>query len=311
MTAQGRIHTVLGPVSPDSVGPTMMHEHVLIEEYYYQLGSYDSIIDDEDVVAAELERYREAGGSCVVDVTDSNQARNPAGLARISRASGVQIVMGGGWYKDAEYPSFINETSTDDLADLIVREFTEGVDGTQITPGIYGELGTDRHFVTAREERVFRAVARAQRRIGFSISTHTTHYGDLAFEQIGLLREEGVPVDRIVIGHLGERFGARDVLRIAAEGVYVQVDHVGRPETAGMISDRQRARNVAQLVAAGIVDQVTLSMDICANSQLHAHGGHGFDHLLRSFVPMLREEGVSDDAIDAMLIRNPRRILTF
>jgi phosphotriesterase-related protein len=172
-------------------------------------------------------------------------------------------------------------------------------------------MGTDRRFITAREERAFRAVARAQRRIGFSISTHTTHYGELALEQIALLREEGVPNDRIVIGHVGERFGARDVLRIAAAGVFVQVDHVGRPEAAGMISDRQRARNVAELVAAGIAARVTLSMDICTNSQLEAHGGHGFGHLLSTFVPLLRDEGVSEEALDTILVRNPRRILAF
>jgi len=305
------VHTVLGPVEPERIGPTLMHEHILIDEYYWQLGSYDAIMDDEDVLTAEMAPYAAAGGSCIVDVTNSNMGRNPAGLARISKASGVHIVFGGGWYKDVDYPPMINELSTNELADLVAREFIEGVDGTGICPGIYGEMGTDRRFITAREERAFRAVARAQRRIGFSISTHTTHYGELAFEQIALLREEGVPNERIVIGHVGERFGAKDVLRIAAEGVFVQVDHVGRPEAAGMISDRQRARNVAELVAAGVTSQVTLSMDICTNSQLKAHGGHGFGHLLSTFVPLLREEGVPDDAIETMLVHNPRRILAF
>ena len=172
-------------------------------------------------------------------------------------------------------------------------------------------MGTDRRYISPREERAFRAVARAQRRIGFSISTHTTHYGDLAFEQIALLREEGVPNERIVIGHVGERFGAKDVMKIAAEGVWVQVDHISRQSGAGMISDQQRAKNVAELVAAGAVGQVTLSMDICTNSQLEAYGGHGFKHLLESFVPMLRAEGVPEDAITTMLVTNPRRVLAF
>jgi phosphotriesterase-related protein len=94
------VHTVLGPVEPERIGPTMMHEHILIDEYYYQLGSYDAIMDDEDLLAAEMVPYRVAGGSCIVDVTNSNMGRNPAGLARISKASGIHIVFGGGWYKD-------------------------------------------------------------------------------------------------------------------------------------------------------------------------------------------------------------------
>jgi predicted metal-dependent phosphotriesterase family hydrolase len=219
--------------------------------------------------------------------------------------------MGGGWYKDAEYPSYINELSTNELAALVESEFRDGVNGTGVKPGIYGEMGTDRRFITAREERAFRAVARAQRRVGFSISTHTTHYGELALEQVALLAEKGVPPHRIVVGHVGERFGATDVLRIAREGVFVQIDHVGRPEAAGMISDRQRARNVAELVAAGVTAQLTVSMDICTNSQLSAHGGHGFGHLLAAFVPMLREEGLSDKAIATILVDNPRRVLAF
>ncbi len=147
--------------------------------------------------------------------------------------------------------------------------------------------------------------------MGFSISTHTTHYGELAFEQIRLLREEGVPLDRIVIGHVGERRSAADVLAIAETGVFVQIDHVGRPLEAGMISDQQRARNVAEVVRAGRVRQLTLSMDICVNSQMHAHRGHGYDHLLLNFVPLLRSEGVSDADIRTMLVENPRRILAF
>jgi phosphotriesterase-related protein len=119
-----------------------------------------------------------------------------------------------------------------------------------------------------------------------------------------------VPVERIVVGHVGELQGADDVLAIAETGVGVQVDHVGR-RGGGMVDDRQRARNVAQLVRAGRARQVTLSMDICANSQMEARGGHGYAHLLRSFVPMLREESVGDDAIRQMLVENPRRILAF
>ena len=78
-----------------------------------------------------------------------------------------------------------------------------------------------------------------------------------------------------------------------------------------MISDQQRAANVAEVVRAGRVGQLTISMDICANSQMHAHGGHGFDHLLRTFVPLLHDAGVGDADIETMLVDNPRRILAF
>jgi phosphotriesterase-related protein len=304
------IQTVLGPIDPGSLGPTMMHEHTFFDVETAP-GGYDAIVDDETLLVDELRAYAAAGGSGLVDLTVPAIGRNPAGLQRLAEATGLQIIMGAGWYRGEYHTDDVRTRSVNELADGLVREFRQGADGTGVRPGILGELGTGRGAVRASEERAFRAAARAQRELGFTISTHTTHYGELAFEQIRLLREEGVPVERIVIGHLGERRGAADVLAIAETGVFVQIDHVGRRLESGMISDEQRARNVAEVVAAGRVGQVTLSMDICSNSQLHAHNGHGFDHLLRTFVPMLRAAGVAEADITTMLVDNPRRILAF
>jgi phosphotriesterase-related protein len=304
------IQTVLGPIHPAALGQTLMHEHTFFD-IEVSPGAYDAIVDDEAILADELRAYAAAGGSGLVDLTPPALGRNPAGMARLAAATGLNVVMGAGWYRGEYHPDDVRTHSANELADALVREFRDGVGDTGIRPGILGELGTGRHAIRATEERTFRAAARAQREVGFSISTHTTHYGELALEQIALLRAEGVPVDRIVIGHVGERRGATDVLAIAETGVFVQIDHVGRRLEAGMISDEQRALNVAELVRAGRVGQVTLSMDICSNSQMHAHGGHGFDLLLRTFVPLLREQGIGEADIATMLVENPRRILAF
>jgi len=305
-----QIQTVLGPIAPEVLGPTLMHEHTFFD-LEVSPGAYDAIVDDEVMLADELRMYVAAGGSGLVDLTPPVLGRDPAGMARLASSTGLHIVMGAGWYRGEYHTGDVRSGSVNELADLLVREFRDGVGETGVRPGILGELGTGRGAIRASEERAFRAAARAQREVGFSISTHTTHYGELASDQIRLLRAEGVPVERIVIGHVGERRGAADVLAIAETGVFVQVDHVGRRVSAGMISDAQRAANVAQLVRAGRVRQVTLSMDICGNSQMHAHDGHGYDHLLRTFVPLLREAGVNDGDIHTMLVDNPRRILAY
>jgi predicted metal-dependent phosphotriesterase family hydrolase len=305
-----RIETVLGSIEPSDLGPTMMHEHTVLD-LEASLGNYDAIVTDEAMLVEELRLYRQAGGSAIADVTPSHLGRDAAAMARISAASGVHIIMGGGWYRHEYHPPEVASSSTKALAEQIVREFTEGVGDTGVKPGILGELGTGRGPVMSLgEERAFRAAARAQREVGFSISTHTTHYGELAFEQIEVLREEGVPDDRIIIGHLGEYADAADVVAIAATGVCVQIDHVGRT-AAGMISDEQRAKNVAEVIRAGHGAQLTVSMDICSNSQMHRHGGHGYDHLLHNFVPLLRKEGVSEAELEMILVENPRARLTF
>jgi predicted metal-dependent phosphotriesterase family hydrolase len=206
-------------------------------------------------------------------------------LRRLAQATGLHLIMGSGWYRERLYPGYIQELSTNHLADLLVQEFSAGVDGTGVRPGIIGEIGTERFHITPAEERVFRACARAQREIGATITTHTTH--------------------------LGERRDAADVIAIAEKGVYVELDHVGQPASVGWQPEVQRARNVVEIVRAGYLEQVLLSMDTCTKSQLHWFGGQGYDCLLRSFVPLLARESLSQDEIRTILVDNPRRALAF
>ena len=306
-----KIQTVLGPIPPEKLGITLMHEHAFIDGWEFGgRTSYNVIFDDEALLSEELTRYREAGGVAFVDVTPIGLGRNPEGLCRLAAATDLQVVMGTGWYRERVYPRYVYELATNQLADLLIREFAEGVDGTEIRPGIIGEIGTERFHITPAEERVFRACARAQRETGASLTTHTTHFGDLALEQVALLLEEGVDPERIVIGHLGERRSIDDVLAVARSGVYVQIDHVGCTPGDGCQSEHQRAHNVAEVVRAGHLHQVLISMDICESNRLHWGGGHGYDYLLRRFVPLLQQEGLTDTQIQAILVDNPRRVLS-
>ncbi len=305
------IQTVLGPIEPADLGVTLMHEHTLVDAWEWggRLG-YDSTVDDEELLVEELAFYRDAGGSALVDVTPIGLRRDPSGMRRLAQATGLHIIMGCGWYRERVYPAYIHELSTNALAGMLVKELEEGVEGGT-RPGIIGEIGTERFHVTPAEEKVFRAAARAQRATGATVTTHTTHFGDLAHEQMDILMEEGVPPERIVIGHLGERRGVKGELAVAERGVYVEIDHIGRAASAGTQPEWRRARNVAELVQAGYLERVLISMDICANSLLHWNGGHGFDYLLTTFVPLLREEGLTGDQIRIILVDNPIRVLDF
>jgi predicted metal-dependent phosphotriesterase family hydrolase len=306
------IQTVLGPIQPDAFGTTLVHEHTFCDlwEWGGRL-DYNTIVDDEGLLVDELRCYRDAGGSALVDVTPEGVGRNPAGLRRLAERTGLHVVMGCGWYRERVYPAYVYEMSANQLADRLISELSNGVDASGVRPGIIGELGTERFHITPAEERVFRAAARAQRSVGVTISTHTTHFGELALDQVTLLREEGVPPERIIIGHLGERRDTSDIVSVAATGVFVQIDHVGRPASAGTQPERRRARNVVEVARAGHLEQVLISMDICANSQMHWNGGHGYDYLLKSFVPLLLEEGLTEAEVHAILVDNPRRALAY
>ncbi len=127
------IQTVLGPIQPEALGTTLMHEHTLCD--LWEWGgrvNYTAILDDEELLAEELACYRAAGGSAVVDVTPDGVGRSPAGLRRLAEATGLHVVMGCGWYRERVYPPYVYELSTNQLADRLIAELSDGVDGTGI-----------------------------------------------------------------------------------------------------------------------------------------------------------------------------------
>ncbi len=301
------IVTVQGPVTREALGYTLSHEHLLCDLWPI-VRNYDGILDDESLAARELTAFREAGGGTVIDVTSGGLGRNPLALRRISQAAGIHVVMGAGWYREDVYPHFIWELDTNSLAGRIVEELTAGVDGTGVRAGVIGEIGTERKHITPAQERVFRASARAHKRTSAPIVTHTTHFGELALEQISLLGEEGVAPDRISISHLGDRMDFRHLLAIANRGVFLSIDNIGYLG-GGYPGDEVRARNVAALIREGFLDQILLSGDVCMKTHLHAYGGKGYDHVPVNFLPLLRKLGVSDEEIRVMTVLNPARLL--
>ena len=299
------VTTVLGPITPEALGVTQPHEHLFVD-LFGMAGSYDTILDDVPLAIAELGAFRDAGGNAIVDTTTIGIGRDPRALAEISRATGVHVVAAAGWYRERVYPPFVWEHTADRLAEVMVRELNEGIDDTGIRAGIIGELGTERHPITPAQERVFRAAARAQLATGVAITTHTSHYGELGEAQLDLLMDEGVPPDRIVIGHQGDRRHLHLERPLLERGATIQIDHVGFAEYQ---PDEQRADHVAQLVADGFAHQVLISSDVCMRSHLHLFGGSGYDHLLRMFVPMLLARGLTEEDVATLMVSNPRRIL--
>ncbi len=305
--SDARIQTVTGPIDAADLGVTLAHEHVLLDGWD-MFGTYDAILDDEALATDELALARQAGVRTMVDCTNTGLGRDADALRRVSESSGVTIVMGAGWYRRAVYPAYIRESDVDELAERLVTELTTGVDGTDVRAGFIGEIGTERHRIAAAEERVFRAAARAQRRTGVAIWTHTTNAGDLALEQVELLTSEGVPMDRIVVSHVGDRITFDRLGALAATGVFLSIDNIGYVGN-GYPADDVRARNVVRLLEAGHLDRVLLSGDTCTRSMLTAYGGAGYGRVMSSFVPLLRTFGVDDAAVERMFVANPARAL--
>jgi phosphotriesterase-related protein len=259
------------------------------------------------MLVQEIKEFTDRGGRTMCDVTLDEIGRNPKGLVNLSKRTGMNILMGCGWYREFGYPEIVEKLTSRELAEVLVKEIEVGVGDTGVRAGFIGEIGTGRHFVKPAEERVFRASALAQQKTGVAITTHTTRWGTLAMEQIAMLKEFGADLSRVIIGHLGDRIGVKYLLPIAAKGVYVEVDNIGyldyQPEWV-------RADNVAALVKEGFGDRVLLSEDICMLNHLKYAGGKGFGYLLETFVPLLKARGITEEQIHTMLVTNPARVFS-
>lgn len=308
MLDEGTVVTVSGPVSPDQLGITHSHEHVLFD-YFHLFPTYDVIFTDENVAVRELELFKAAGGGALVDCTVPGLGTDHEALRRISERTGVQIVVGCGWYRERIYDEDVRTRTSNDLAEVLIAQIEHGFAGTSVRAGFIGEIGTERGPITPAEERVFRAAARAQRETGVGIWTHTTHFGERALEQIDLLEECGVSADRIVVSHLGDREDCSNLLEIAARGVYVSIDNIGYVGD-GYPGDDVRANSVKELVDAGFVDQIVIGSDIGQRSALKSYGGRGFAWLIEEFVPRLQRLDLDDVALKAITTDNVARALT-
>ena len=307
------VQTVLGPIDPAALGFTLPHEHTQIALWHIpDRWDYWQLTRDEPVILDELGAYRTAGGSGIVDLTPAGVGRDPAWLAGLARASGLHVVMGCGWYREAYYPAeaLIDRRSVDSLADELVREATDGVAETGIRPGIIGEIGTDKPWLSAREERVHRAVARAARRTGLAVTTHAV-LSPVGLDQLAIFEAEGADPTRVVIGHADSYPHLGHYLAIIARGASVEFDFLGMSFTPTERHGEGRVVELlCELLARGHAEHVLLSQDVCHDSQLRRYEGNGYTYLTDTFLPRLRAAGITDAEIETMTVANPRRLLT-
>ncbi len=298
------VMTVTGPIPVESLGRVLPHEHVLCNTMQEYRGN--GLLYDERLAVSELSCL--AGEpTTLVDVTLASIGRDAAALRRIAEASGISIVMGCGDYRDPYLdPARFDRCSVGELAADLIAEIESGVGDTGVRPGIIGEIGADKWYVSAAEERALRAAARAQRHSGLPLSTHSARW-PVALAQLEILREEGVDLRRVIVGHSDTVPDPEFHVHLAEQGCFVEFDSAG---TGTAHDDRMIVEYVVNMAARGHLDKVLLSQDVFLLSHLRAHGGNGYDHLFTTLFDQLRAAGVTDEQLHRLTVTNPAHALT-
>ncbi len=346
----GKVQTVLGLIDGKDLGVTLTHEHLLIDGKcvfsepegaseralayervdwhnlswlrYHPYENLDNVrLLDEQEAIDEAMLYKRGGGRTIVDVTIIGIGRDPNTLARISRVTGLNVVMGSGYYTATSHGPEISAISESEITKEIVRDITMGVGGTGIRSGLIGEIGCS-WPLHDNERKVLGAAAKAQQQTGACLSVHPGRNRKAPFEIIGILEQAGADLSRVIICHIDARVRDHEGrLQLLKKGSVLEYDLWGweghfptywtADDYMDLPNDTQRIYEIRQLIEEGYVNQIILSHDICCKTRRVRYGGWGYAHILNYVVPMMRQRGITQEQIDTMMVSNPRRLLIF
>ncbi len=333
------IHTVSGDIPTSACGMVLSHEHLFIDltnqsapgaseravvpndrpalmQDPYAMRDNLSV-DNFDGAVKECAELKECGCDTVVDCTTAQIGRDAHRLLRLSRETGVNIVMGCGYYTADTLDDGFRAMAVDEAAEAILRDCTEGVcDG--IRAGVIGEIGTSRDILP-EERKALLAAAKAQTQCGLAVQVHIFPWSSNGLEATQLLTQNGVAPDRIVICHSDVEPNRDYILSLLKLGVYVELDNFGKeftPAPGGFaagrfIPDTERVDLAAWIIRSGFEKQLLLTNDICLKCLLRKNGGAGYRHIFTDIVPMMTANGIPEDVIKRRVLRdNPLRMLT-
>jgi phosphotriesterase-related protein len=336
------VNTVRGPTSVEDLGMTLTHEHLICDwtarmeepaeeearrvyaarvepSLNWRLTDNPGLcrdnarLEDQTAVAEELRNFAEVGGRTVVDCTTGEVGRDPAALIEISERTGLNIVMGSGWYVHAFHNHDEPEASADGLCEQLLAEFVGGVGDTGVRPGVIGEIGVSPQFTECERTRL-RAASRAQRRLGVPMFIHLPGWQRRAFEVLDIvLDQEGVAPDAVVLCHM-DPSGADVVYQraVAARGVWMGFDMIGMttfyPGEGQSPAPEQTAVALAGLIDDGYAERLLLSHDVSAKAMWSRNGGNGFAYVPRLFLARLERHGIPLAVGTGLLTTNPRQL---
>lgn len=316
------INTVTGRITPEQLGMTLIHEHLLVGYPGWQMDTLHPFRRDEAIARAvdKLQELLALGVRTFVDPCPSDLGRDVELMAEVSQRSGMQIICAAGAYKEDQGITYtFRALRTEQITEIYVRELTEGIGSIGICAGLV-KVATGANKITPYEQKLLEAGGRAAAITGTPVLTHTDD-ASMGLEQIALLTAAGVPAHRILVGHSDGRADFDYHASLADQRAYLGFDRFG---IESLIPDAQRIESVLKLISAGYLESLCLSHDATCGAWL---GRPSFDgtrvtsperlraampnweptHLFKRILPKMRALGLSEADIQTMLVENPAR----
>lgn len=313
------IPTAAGSIDSDHLGRTLVHEHVFVlgEELRQNYADWDEQQQVDDAVA-KLTELNSLGIDTILDPTVIGLGRYIPRIQAIAARTDLNIVVATGLYTYNELPFQFHYLGPgllldrpEPLTEMFVKDLREGIAGTGVRAAFL-KCAIEHPGLTPGVERVMRAVAQASVQTGAPITVHTNALTGSGLVAQQVLREEGVDLTKVVMGHSGDTTDLDYLTELADAGSYLGMDRFGLDL---LLPFEQRVDTVAELVRRGYTDRVVLSHDAACVIDWFPEGRDqlapkwNYRHISEDVLPALLERGVTQDQIDTMLIANPRRYL--
>lgn len=339
------INTIKGSIYPDETGIIYPHEHIFIDMTHEAVTPksevekeiFDSeikmnnigllrrnpyvmknnlILDDIHDAINEINYVSNTGSKLLVDLTSIGLGRDIHKLKEVSDGSEINIVIGCGLFTHDSIPSEYLSWTVDELANWMIDEIKNGIEGTDIKAGVIGEIGTSEKIYPV-EERSLKAAAIASLHTDLPIFIHTYPWSRVGLDAVDIVLDAGVSPKRICLCHLDVSFDYEYLKLALKKNIYIEFDNFGKEyyfeSQPGAFSggpfetDLTRVRMIKKLVSEGHGERLLLANDVCLKTMLHKYGGWGYDHVYTNIIPMMRMEGVDQITIDMLIKKNPSR----
>jgi phosphotriesterase-related protein len=304
--------TVKGPIDTKEMGITLTHEHVLVdlsEQVLEPFFGADKLTKDRDVLdyvlknrLPHLRKAKEFGCNTFVDCTTHGIGRDPELLKRVSNETGMHIIASTGYFgafQESSLPSFVKTETADQLTERIVKEWENGIEDTGIKPGLI-KIGIDPGKLSETQKKIARAVARAHLKTGLTIASHSWKALG-AFEQIEILKEEGVNPTAFIWVHASSESNVQKHIKAAEMGAWVSFDQLSESNIEHFV------RIISNMRSENHLNRVLLSHDSTYILGLKKdENKSGYSLLFEELIPTLKKSDFTEEEIEQMIVTNPQ-----